>query len=366
MIYLTRTLRALMLGIMLDPLPILLDIGRRILPGRVGQSQVLELREATGKAPLILQIETINACNAACIFCAYPHMQRPRGVMSMELFTKIVDDYAAMGGGAVSLTPVVGDPLLDPDLLERLQILAAHPEIGQVSLTTNGIALERFSDAEVRLLLQALDCIQISSGGLDEQTYRTLYGVDRFHQVQLAMERLLTLREQVATPAHINLAFRTNDWKFELRHKRKLDKYRRKGVFVSHIWTYANYAGVVSSDADRNLDVFETPGEKSEPCVYPQVHMAVCWDGRVTACGCVDFEGNSLQIGHAGKESLADIWQGTKHQPILETFCKGSLVPICRECTAYQPESSFARPHFKGIEENKPLPLEFFKRFWGG
>ncbi len=315
---------------------------------------------------MILQIETTNVCNAACVFCAYSAMQRKKGVMSMALFNKVINDYAAMGGGPVSLTPVVGDALLDPHLLERLHILSAHPLVNQVTMTTNAIALDRYTDEDVSFLLASLDCIQVSIGGLDPATYRSLYGVDRQPQVQDAMERLLTLKRELANPANITFAFRTNDWKFEIRFKQQLDEYRRRGAFISHIWTYANYSGVIKSDSEMNLQVLEGSSKKSESCVYACVHMAVCWDGRVTACGCADFEGKSLWIGQAGKDSLGELWCGEKRSRILDSFHNGRLAPICSQCTAYQPDSIFAQPFFKDVNPRQPLPLEYLHQFWGG
>ena len=34
--------------------------------------------------------------------------------MSFEVFKKAVDEWAALGGQSLDLTPVVGDPLVDP------------------------------------------------------------------------------------------------------------------------------------------------------------------------------------------------------------------------------------------------------------
>ncbi|WP_053549685.1 radical SAM protein [Desulfuromonas soudanensis] len=324
------------------------------------------MQTLTREAPLILQIETTNVCNAACIFCAYSAMQRPKGVMSMALFDKLVNDYAGMGGGPVSLTPVVGDALLDPHLLERLRLLSAHPLVNQITMTTNAIALDRYADDEVRFLLESLDGIQVSIGGLDAETYKTLYGVDRFPQVKAAMERLLTLKDGVESGANLTFAFRTNDWTFELRFKRQLDEYRRRGVFVSHIWTYANYSGVIKSDSRMNLQVNETEAKTTTTCVYPCVHMAVCWDGRVTACGCADFEGKSLWVGQAQENSLAELWHGEKRSRILESFTSGRLTPICRQCTAYQADTLFAQPLFRDVIPRQPLTLEYLHNFWGG
>lgn len=328
------------------------------LPARVGL-----LRAGARERPLILQLETVNVCNAACIFCSYPTMKRPKGVMELALFEKIAADYAAFGGGALSFTPVVGDALLDPHLLRRLELLEALPAIDQITLTTNGIALERYSDSQVRYLLERLFCIQVSIGGLDRESYGAQYGVDRFRETHEAMERLIRLSRELERPARLTFAFRTDDWRFTRRFRKELSGYRRRGVFVSHIWSYDNYAGVVTKDVHPELSIRETPAQKRLACAYPSVHMAVCWDGRVTACGCVDFECDKLRIGDARDSSLAEIWRGPRHTGILDSFPRGALAPVCRDCSAYTPDTLFAQPFFKKV---RPLTLGFFQQFWGG
>jgi MoaA/NifB/PqqE/SkfB family radical SAM enzyme len=353
--------------VILSPLQTLRAIGHRVLLNFRHSPQVARLREIARANPLILQIETTNICNSRCVFCAYPSMKRRKGIMSMALFEKVVQDYCRMGGGPVSLTPVVGDALLDPHLLERIEILAAQPEINQISLTTNAIALERYSDDDLRKLLKSLDCMQVSVGGLDPLTYRTLYGVDQFPQVQQAMERLLDLKDSVPGQTDITFAFRTTDWQFERRFRRQLKEYRRRGAFISHIWNYANYAGMVQTDKQLQLEVIDGHGEKLQPCIYATVHMAVCWDGQITACGCADFEGQALKVGHAGEETLAEVWSGKKRAAILASFASGKAPGICRKCSAYQPDLViFSQPFCKGILSRHPLPREYFQQFWGG
>jgi MoaA/NifB/PqqE/SkfB family radical SAM enzyme len=344
-----------------SPLAVLADAGRSLMYKFKEPAQVEELRKATRKAPLFLQIETINICNAACIFCAYSGMNRKKGVMSLPLFRKIVQDYAAMGGGPVCLTPIVGDALLDPNFLQRLEILQEFPEIKQVTVTTNGIALNKYSDEEICRILESLYCLQLSIGGLDQATYQMMFGVDRFSQVKEGMERLLRCRGDVPNPAHISFAFRTNDRKFETRYRSQLAEFREQGVHISHIWSYANYSGAVKDDAERNLVVYASRGKKRNRCVSPSMNMTVCWDGTITACGCADFQGDKLTIGHADQDMLADVWSGQKRAAILESFAKGKLLPICRECSGYTPDTVFACPHFKGVLPHQPLPLEFFR-----
>lgn len=342
-----------------SPIQTLSGLGRSLLYRFRVPAQVERLREITRKDPLFLQIETVNICNSACIFCAYPCMTRKKGIMDPGLFEKIIRDFAGMGGVSLNLTPIMGDILLDPHLLERLNILKNYPEIRQITFTTNGIALERYSDQEIRRLLEDLSRIQLSIGGLDRETYRTMYNVDRFPTVKKGMERLLEVRKTVSNPAEISFAFRTNDSTFETRFKAQLDSYRRQGVKISHMWIYGNYSGAVEKNEEKGLEIYSDHRNKHQTCVFPCLNMVVCRDGTITAC-CADFEGKELILGHAEKETLTEVWTGEKRKALLESFGSGDLPPICRSCSGYQPDTVFTHSCFKNFQPHQPLPPDFF------
>jgi MoaA/NifB/PqqE/SkfB family radical SAM enzyme len=363
---LQRTLRNAVASLVAHPIDTAGEISRRVLQWDRLHPRVAYLREATRKAPLILQIETTNVCNAACRFCAYPKMRRKKGVMAMTLFEKVLADFSELDGGTVSLTPVGGDALVDPHFMDRLRILDRTPAVKQITLTTNGIALARYSDEDLRRILGAVDCIQVSIGGLDASTYATLYGVDQFHTVAAGMRRLVELRAHVEEPSSIAFAFRTNDPRFETRFKAQLDAYRTQGIFVSHISTYANYSGLVADDDKVSLVVNPNRARKRRACALACLHAAVCWDGKVTACGCTDMDGSALVIGDVGTQPLADVWSSERRARLLDSFAKGKPPKLCQDCSGYHPDTVFARAFFKGVEPGKPLPLSFFHHFFGG
>ncbi len=361
------TLKILSIKLTKAPFNALGEIWKRIFPRREPSPQVEELRQLVHKSPLIIQIETTNICNAACAFCAYPQMKRPKGVMSMLLFKQIIEEYASLGGGPVSLTPVVGDVLLDPHFLERLELLSACTLVSQVSFTTNGIAFHRYSDDDILRVLELADYIQFSIGGLDAHTYQALYGVDRLDQVKNAMERILSLKPRAFNPANILFAFRTNDWKFEFRYRKLLNQYRCQGAYISHIWTYANYAGLLHSDNGQALQVSQASSQKYQSCIFAAVHMAIGWNGHITACGCTDFEVNELRIGKMGESHLSQVWAGEKRKRILTSFATGKPFRICRDCSAYKPDDAiFSSSMCRGIKLHGPLPAKYFEEFWGG
>ena len=77
-----------------------------------------------------------NICNAKCSFCAYPKVVENKtlqtGVMSFDIFKKAVDEWAAVGGQNLDLTPVVGDPLVDPGVLDKVDYAVNRARIKNV------------------------------------------------------------------------------------------------------------------------------------------------------------------------------------------------------------------------------------------
>src|SRR5207248_4494063 len=84
--------------------------------------------------PFELHLELTNLCNANCVFCPYQFQTRDVQFMADEVFHKAVNDYVAIGGGSVGLTPIVGDALIDPKFLDRVRYLRSLPQIDRLWL----------------------------------------------------------------------------------------------------------------------------------------------------------------------------------------------------------------------------------------
>jgi len=93
--------------------------------------------------PTTLFIELTNICNANCIYCGYRFMKRKKGIMDMKLFKKFIDEFDNAGGGDISLTGIVGDPLIDPNIIEKIRYARAKDNIRNIRFSTNGILLKK-------------------------------------------------------------------------------------------------------------------------------------------------------------------------------------------------------------------------------
>ena len=67
-----------------------------------------------------IRFETTNKCAYHCNICPRELMTREEGVMSMELFKKIIDDALPLGLKFVTLTGF-GEAMLDKHFLERVE-----------------------------------------------------------------------------------------------------------------------------------------------------------------------------------------------------------------------------------------------------
>ena len=314
--------------------------------------------------PLILGIETISVCNAKCVFCAYPTMTRKKEVMPLDIFEKVVSEYSQMGGGALSLTPVMGDPLLDPHFIERYKILEKYPEINQISFTTNGVAFAKYSDQDLEYFIRQSFLIQVSIGGLDKDTYRNLYGIDKLEEVLSSVERLLNLKNKIQEGSKILLAFRTNLPDFENLYQGRLQEFKKQGALLSHIYSYNNYGGEIKTTEiklKRNRLI-----SKSLTCAIPLMYASVYSNGRITNCGCVDANGHGLTIGDTHEETVKGIWNGQRRELVLNSFKQKKIAKLCQECNAYRPSTYLGTATFKNVKANQKLPIEFYLNFFGG
>src|SRR5260221_1172339 len=96
-------------------------------------------RDRSPTLPEIVQIESTNICNAKCVFCPRDDMHRRQGVMSLELFRKVVDECAELGITHVRVHNY-GEPFLDHHLTEKIRY-AKDKGITEVGIISNGSLL---------------------------------------------------------------------------------------------------------------------------------------------------------------------------------------------------------------------------------
>jgi cyclic pyranopterin phosphate synthase len=128
-----------------------------------------ELVDAFGRRITYLRVSVTDHCNLSCFYCT-PGREGCQGsagqVLSLEEIVRIAGVAAACGIGKIRLTG--GEPLLRPDLTELVRRLKEVPGIDELSLTTNGMLLDKLA----RPLAEAgLQRVNISIDSLSPENF---------------------------------------------------------------------------------------------------------------------------------------------------------------------------------------------------
>jgi cyclic pyranopterin phosphate synthase len=123
-----------------------------------------QLRDSWGREIRSLRVSVTDKCNFRCRYCmpaeGLDWLERDE-LLSFEEIERLVGVLASMGVDEIRLTG--GEPLVRRDLPALVGLLARTPGVRDLSLTTNGVLLDRFAgplvDAGLRRLNVSLDSL---------------------------------------------------------------------------------------------------------------------------------------------------------------------------------------------------------------
>lgn len=289
-----------------------------------------------------------NICNAKCTFCAYPKVVANKtletGVMSLAVFKKAVDEWAALGGQNLDLTPVVGDPLVDPGLLEKVDYAVNRAGLKNVYLTTNAILINK-NDNYKKLIDLGIAAVFISTQGADKAAYEKIYGVKHYDEAMSGIHNLLAYNRSKGEPARVVIRFRNHEKPSEIIRSKdfqeKLKPYFSEKVRVNYTVDFDNWGGTIKpEDMSGAMRLRKLPPMLNVPCIN-LFNFAVRHDGRVRLCGCrlTANDNDDLVVGNIKEKSLVEISKSDETWEKIKGFYSGQRPKTCVECTFYQPIS---------------------------
>ena len=312
-----------------------LDVLDTELHYRLRRGPIRRRLEGLRRIPRGLHVEGTNVCNARCVFCAYPQMERRKTTMSMEDFRKVVGDYLAMGGHHVSLTPIVGDPFVDKHLFERLDWLHGLEAVRGISFYTNAILMGAEKSERLMGYADKLHA-HVSWGGFDAQTWNTIMGVRKFEEARDAVRAFLAIKERSGSPIRFTLALRCPDSACRGPLWEELDAARARGlVEIAPMSDYDSWAGKIAADDLERVGLTPRPMPyKRGACELLFTKPVVLADGRVNACACRDVEAE-LIVGDVRERPLAEVWAGDAITELIERHERGDYPDVCKRCTYF-------------------------------
>ena len=148
------------------------------------------MEDAYGRTIDYLRISITDRCNLRCKYCM------PKGaclVSRREILTLEEIQAAAIAASSLGIRHIKvtgGEPLVRSGCCELIGRLKSIPGIEKVTLTTNGILLNRYLEA---LDQAGIDGINISLDTLEPKRYREITGRDGLEEVFSGMEKAILL-----------------------------------------------------------------------------------------------------------------------------------------------------------------------------
>ena len=270
-------------------------------------------RDQARHLPDIVQIESTNLCNAKCVFCPRDEMHRRQGVMEMGLFTKIVDECAALGITHVRVHNY-GEPFLDKQLVEKVRY-AKSRGIKEVGMISNGSLITE--ELAQGMIDAGLDAINISVDASGKETFERT-------RVHLNYD---TVIDNIRTLARLRKASGRGRPKLILSFVRQgntadeqafIDEWRQIADKI-HVTDLHNWAGTLNAKSDVQF-----------PCYRMWLTFTVLWDGRVSLC-CADFDGRHV-LGDVRTSTIQEVWNSPAYRAVRQQQLRDGGPEICRSC----------------------------------
>lgn len=274
---------------------------------------------------------TVNTCQAACHFCPYPTPEntRPRGVMSMELYRKILDEAKDIPQIVSIAFSALGEPLLDRFLVERVKYAwEVRQDWETIELYTNGVALtpakfEALRDAGIKHL-------SISLNATSQRQHEDIMGLKGQYNkvVQNARYAIANAQDKV----NILVKAVRNEDRFveadQVKFYMQWGIARRPDIMPGNgdIVVERNWAGANRLIETEVLDPNSTCGRALE-------QISVLWDGEVTMC-CFDPQ-NTFNLGNLERQSIKEIYNSEKYVKFRQAHYENRAAEysLCANCT---------------------------------
>jgi cyclic pyranopterin phosphate synthase len=147
-----------------------------------------------------LRISVTDRCNLRCIYCMPPEgisLASHDDILRYEEIYLVAQAAAELGINKLRLTG--GEPLVRANLTDLVSLLAKIPDIDDISMTTNGLLLERHAEA---LKKAGLHRVNVSLDSLHKARFRKITRVGKLDDVLRGIE---AAKKAGLNPVKINM-----------------------------------------------------------------------------------------------------------------------------------------------------------------
>ncbi len=285
--------------------------------------------------PVAVSAELTNCCNLKCAGCFSGSglMNRERGYMNIELFTRVIDELRPFLFGLNLYFQ--GEPMMHPEFFSFLKCSSGINTV----VSTNGHFLsDENSEALVR---SGLGKLIISLDGTDQDTYAAYRVNGNAGKVINGINSIAEAKKKWRSAINIEIQFLVNRInEHQVTAVRDLVKkaglsLRLKSMQVIHKEDAGSW--LPSSGKFRRYKMKDgkwvLKGSLPDRCARLWFNPVFTWDGKVVPC-CFDKNAEYV-MGDLNNDSFRTIWEGRKYSNFRDNILKNrKMTDICCNCTS--------------------------------
>lgn len=296
--------------------------------------------------PYLFSIETTNNCNMTCVMCPRTtEMNRKIENMDLEIFKRIAEQispqnetvfndwvhfiekeydirqeesgenafYFFISSKAVTMHGF-GEPLFDPLLRERIEILSKKDIPTYFSCNPSNIDHKKIE----ALFLAGLKYIKFSVDSMSDEKIKEIRGSHAdYSKAEKKILQLLDIKKKKNYPATVVLCMIKLNREQDEEAEKFLRIWKDKDVYAyiksqDNRWYFKNQR---SENARSHYE--------SQYCEFPWTSLSVMVDGTVVPCT-QDFN-CEMPMGNIMKESLEEIWNSEKYKEFRIMHIRGEF-----------------------------------------
>lgn len=273
--------------------------------------------------PLNIIVEPGNYCNLNCTTCVNDKLTRPKGVMSVLLYKKIIDEIAEINPYTRLWLDFYGEPLLQKWKLFYFIDYAKKKGLKNIEMNTNGTLLDR--EMAEMLLDSGIDFISIDCDGFSKEVYEKIRVNGNRDITYSNIEYLLERKRERGLKKPI-IEIKVMEME---ENKHEVDKimnyWKEKGA-----WTTKRRLISWGGKCDELLKLEK--GIERIACGNAIGILPITWDGNAVNC-VMDVDAEYV-CGDVNKESIKDIWIRRNEQMVKFHMSHewNKLPAICKNC----------------------------------
>lgn len=289
--------------------------------------------------PISLMIDPSNLCNFRCTFCPTGEKsllgkyERPKGLMTFELFSKIINQVHQYQKNTVSKIKSLllykdGEPLVNKELPEMIALAKKLKIAEHVLVTTNASYLTE--ETSKKLLDAGLDSLRVSIQSLTTDGFEKITRTKlNYENIKSNIKRFYKLNKEMKKNTKVIISYVDAEKKSE---KMKSDFVKEFSEFSDRVIIHPVMGWTRSDEFDWRSGNERKVRKELKACPDPFSRLTVNFDGTVSVC-CVDWSHGTL-VGDLNNETFSEVWNGERLKEFRILHLKGerSKIGPCKNC----------------------------------